>query len=369
MLEDGRISGRQFTTLIFLIIVSITVLQVPPLLLGLAGQDSVLAVLIAVIIDGVVAAVLYFLGLRYPRKTFIQYSEDILGKIPGKFAAVIFIQFFLLVAALSIRGMSDFLVTIMPETPLTVFIIAFTLVSAFVARGGIESLARMSEIIAPVYIAAIVFLMALLLPEMDFSRVLPLFRYGAKPVIMASLLPASWFGICIIMAMFMAYHHRPEKTFTVKMTGVVMGASVLLLLLIACIAVLGVEYASMLSYPVYILARQISLADFIERVEVIWVAVWLLAGFITISSLHYVSALGTAQLFGLREYRPLVLPLGIMLASFSFLIYPNAMSGVKFILQIFPFYALSIEGGLTTLLFLIALVKLLTNKLGKERRR
>lgn len=368
MLENGRISGRQFTALIFLIMISVTVLEIPPLVIGLAGQDSWLSVVIAVVIDGIVAAVLYFLGLKYPGKTFIQYSEDILGRIPGKVVALLFIQFFLFVASFSLRAIGDFLTTIMPETPLVAFIIAEALLSAYVAGSGLEVLARMSEIIAPIYIVAFLTVIALLTPEMDLSELLPLFQHGAGPIIMGSLLPASWFGVCIIMAMFMAYHDRPERTFVVKMTGVVMGATVLLLLLTANMAVFGAEYGPMFTYPVLVLARQISLADILERVEIISVAIWLLAGFMTISSLHYVAALGTAQLLGLRDYRPLVFPLGMVLASFSQIIIPSMMIGLLFTLRTFPLYALSIEGGLTTLLFVVALVKMRATKASGKRR-
>lgn len=368
MLEDGRITGRQFTTLIFLIIISVTVVHVTPLVIGLAGQDSWLSVAVAVVIDGYVAAILHFLGLKYPGKTLIQYSDDILGRIPGKLVAFLFIQFFLFVACFSLRAMGEFLNTIMPETPLAVFIITGALVSAYVAKGGLEVLARMSEVIAPVYIIAILALLAMLVPEMDFSQLFPLFQQGAGPVIMGSLLPASWFGVCIIMAMFMAYHHRPERTFVVKMTGVMLGATVLFLLITANMAVFGAEYAPTFNYPIFVLARQVSLADIVERVEIIWVAIWLFAGFITISSLHYVTALGTAQLLGLRDYRPLVLPLGTVLASFSHMIIPSAMFGALFTLRTFPLYALSIEGGLTTLLFVVALVKMWATKPGGKRR-
>lgn len=367
-MEDGRITGRQFTTLIFMIITSVTILQIPPLVIGLAGQDSWLSVVIAVVIDGIVAAVLYFLGLKYPGKTFIQYSEDILGRIPGKLAAVLFIQFFLFVASFSLRAIGDFLTTIMPETPLAAFVIPGALVSAYVAGGGLEVLARMSEVIAPVYIIALFALLVLLIPEMDLSELLPLFQHGAGQIIMGSLLPASWFGVCIIMAMFMAYHHRPERTFVVKMTGVVLGATILFLLLTANMAVFGAEYAPVFNYPVYVLARQISLADILERLEILWVTVWLFAGFVTISSLHYASALGTAQLLGLRNYRPLVLPLGTVIASFSHMIIPSAIIGTVFTLRTFPLYALSIEGGLTTLLFVVALVKMWVAKPGGKRR-
>ena len=320
------------------------------------------------VIDGVVAAVLHFLGRKYPGKTFIQYSEDILGRIPGKLVAVLFIQFFLFMDSFSLRAIGDFLTTIMPDTPLAAFIIAGAVVSAYVAAGGLEVLARMSEVVAPIFVISILTMWVLLIPKMDFSELLPLFQHRAGRIVIASLLPASWFGVCIIMAMFMAYHNRPERTFVVKMTGVMLGATALFLLLSADMAVFGAKYGSMHSYPGYSLVRQISLADIIERVEILWIAIWLLAGLITISSLHYASALGTAQLLGLRNYRPLVLPLGIVIASFSLIIVPNTMVGAVFTLSVFPLYALSIEGGLTTILFLVALVKMWVIKPGGKRR-
>lgn len=362
MLEGGKISGRQFTGLIFLIIISITILQIPQILVGIAGRDSWLSIVIAFAIDGIVAAVLYFMGLRYPGKTFIQYSEEILGKIPGKITAIIFILFFLHIATISLRALADFLATLMPETPLEMFIIAQTLVSVYIARKGLEVLSRMGEIIVPIYIISILVLLVLIIPEAEPGELLPLFEFGILPAIKGSFLPASWFGVCIIMGIFMAYHNQPQKTFVVKMTGVLLGCIILILLITALIVVFGVQFTEKMTYPVFLLTRQISLADIVERVEILWGTIWLMAGFITICSLHYAAALGTAQVCSLNDYQVLVLPLGTVMAALSLRLSENTLQAMIFSRDIFPFYALSIEGGLTTLLFVVALVKLFFEK-------
>lgn len=362
MLEDGKISGRQFTVLIFLIIISITVIQTPQILVGIAGKDSWLSVAIAFVIDGIVAAMLYFMGLRYPGKTFIQYTEDILGKIPGKITAVIFIFFFIHIGTISLRALAEFFTVVMPETPLEFFILSETLASVYITRKGLEVMARVGEIFGPVYIISILVLLVLLIPDMEPVELLPPFEFGVLPAIKGSFLPASWFGVCIIMGIFMAYHNQPQKTFVVKMSGVLIGCIVFFLLITVNITVFGVGCVQRLTYPIYSLTRYVSLADIIDRVDIMWVAIWFMAGLITISSLHYAAALGTAQVCNLRNFQILVLPLGVIMASQATLQMENILQEMIFTRDIFPFYALSIEGGLTTLLFVVTLVKLFLAK-------
>lgn len=89
-----------------------------------------------------------------------------------------------------------------------------------------------------------------------------------------------------------------------------------------------------------------------------WVVVWFMAGLIAISCLLYAAALGTAQVCNLRSFQILVLPLGVIMASQATLLMENTLQEMIFTRDIFPFFVLSIEGGLTTLLFVVALVKL-----------
>jgi len=94
MLEKGRISSRQFFFLILILILSVSLFNLPTIIISRAKQDVWIAMLIALGIDAVVAVVLYVLGRRYPNQTMFEYSEEILGRFLGKGVGLIFAFFF-----------------------------------------------------------------------------------------------------------------------------------------------------------------------------------------------------------------------------------------------------------------------------------
>ena len=49
-------------------------------------------------------------------------------------------------------------------------------------------------------------------------------------------------------------------------------------------------------------------------------AAWMLGGFVKVGVFYYAAVLGSAQLFGLKDYRPLVLPAGTIVVALSILL-------------------------------------------------
>ncbi len=94
MLENGKISARQFTVLVILYTIGTSILIAPSMLAGVAKQDGWIASMLG-IGAGLLSVFLYSaLGNRYSDKTLAEYSEQILGKWLGKAVALLFLSFF-----------------------------------------------------------------------------------------------------------------------------------------------------------------------------------------------------------------------------------------------------------------------------------
>ncbi|MDN5362830.1 MAG: hypothetical protein PWP70_1877, partial [Moorella sp. (in: firmicutes)] len=143
MREEGYISARQAAILLWFAILPTAILFLPSLLALQAQQDAWLATIMAALIAGVVALIVYLLAYRFPHYTLFQYCELILGRWLGKTTSLIFILAFLLLNAVVIREFSEFLtVAVMPETPSLFFTISIAVVAVYAARNGLEVIAR-----------------------------------------------------------------------------------------------------------------------------------------------------------------------------------------------------------------------------------
>lgn len=358
MLEDGKISSKQFYFTILVLTLSASIFILPRIMISQTKQDVWQVMLVAFLIDVIVAVVLYVLGMRYPGRTMIQYSETILGKVLGKASGAVFAGFFAVMGATCLRCLAEFLTSaVIPETPPVAVHLLVLLISAYGVNGGLEVITRLAELLGPVLILSIFLLIGLSLNQMEFEHLQPMFRHNPLELLQASLIPGSWFGICIAMGMFMPYHNRPEQTLKAKLGGVATGVLLLLLVLLAIIAVFDVNLASRERYPIYRLASIIDVGGIFQRLEIVAMTIWVSAEFFTVIVLYYLAVLGFAQVIELKDYRPLTPIIGSIVLVISLLMFRNVTQIDASTTGLSPWLALSVEGLLTTFLLLVSLVR------------
>lgn len=358
MIEKGRISSQQFFFLILILILSASLFNLPSIIIADNKQDVWLVMLIALGIDVVVAVVLYVLGLRYPKQTMFEYSEEILGRFLGKVAGLIFALFFLVNAVVLLRILTSFLTTaIMPETPMMVFYLIMLIVSAYAVNAGLEAIGRLSELVAPIVILSLLFSFTLNVNHIKVENLKPVFQLSMWEALQNSFLPGSLYGLCIIMGVFMAYHNNPKDTLKAKLGGVVTGTLLIITDLLMVIMVFGANLCSQMRFPLYRFVQMIEVGDFFERLEPLVMVFWIAAGFLSITMLYYVSTLGFAQLLKLPDYKPLIPYTGVAILILTIVLFRNITDTDDLFERIFPYPALSVEGGLTTLLFVVSLFR------------
>ena len=69
-------------------------------------------------------------------------------------------------------------------------------------------------------------------------------------------------------------------------------------------------------YPCFMIAKQVVLGEFL-RIDAFMVVVWVMAVLLKISQLYFAAVTALTQVFDLKKYHCLVLPLGTILAVLS----------------------------------------------------
>lgn len=304
------------------------------------------------------AVVLYVLGLRYPKQTMFEYSEKILGRFLGKGVGLIFVLLFFLTASFGLNSITGLLTTaVMPETPQSVFYLIMLIVAAYAVNAGLEPIGRLSELIGPLVLITLLIALAFNVNNIKLENLKPVFQMSMREDLQNSLLPGSLYGISIIMGVFMAYHNNPKDTLKAILGGVVTGTLLIILNLLAVIMVFGTNMCTQLRFPLYSFVQMIKVGDFFERLEPLAMILWIAGGFLSITMLYYVSTLGFAQLLNLPDYKPLTPYIGVVLFIITLLLFRNITDTDVFFERIFPYLALPVEGGLTTLLLFVSLFR------------
>lgn len=363
MEEKESISTNQFIWMLVAIIAAPTSLSIPGDIILQMQQDSWLSVIGGWFLDVLLALVYAYMGLRFTGENFIQYSITILGKYAGSFVGSLFPLFFLFVSIGVMWDLSRLInLVFLPQTPIEIILICGYIVVGYGARKGIEVVVRNAEFMSPIFVISIIVLGLLLIPSIKFEQLKPQLVHGIYPILTGSFYITTFYGICIMMAMFIPICNRPENGFLAKFTAVTIGAFVVGTIVVVSIAVFGVEQAKVLIYPGLELSKMINIGNFLSRVEVIWMAIAIGTGILTTTSLIWAVSLGVSQIVGLNTYKPLVFPF-VLLCIVLTLVSPHRnVELISFARYTFPVISTFVESGLEIFLFLMALI---LNKRGK----
>ncbi|MCL6635675.1 MAG: endospore germination permease [Peptococcaceae bacterium] len=366
MPEKGKIDSKQATFLMVNTILSTAILFVPAITARHAGQDAWLSALLATLFGLLAALLVAGLGLRFPEQTIFQYPEVILGRVPGKLVALLYVWWFLHMDAEVIREYGSFIVSaFMPETPLIVFHLAVVAMAAYAVRNGLEVIGRTNQVFFPLIVFSLLILFLLATQEMDTKRLLPVFDRGAVQILKGAVTPMSWFGELFTLAALIPCLNRPVEARRVAVTAVLLTGFFFTLTVFGVVLIFGPNVTAGWMFPTLNGARLIHLANFLERLESIVMVVWVTGGFVKISVFYWAAVLGSAQVAGLRDYRPLVLPVGAFLVMLSILVHRNILELVAFLGTVWPPYALTVfEVGIPLLLLAVASIR----GLGREQR-
>lgn len=357
MLEKGKISSFQMAIMMYPVIVGTAIMAVPAITADFAKNDMWLSPIWASFFGFLAVYTAFQLHKLYPGQTIIQYSEQIIGRIPSKIISFIFLLFYIQVNGEDARIYADFVIgSFLNQTPIIVVISTMILISAFAVRGGIEVVARVAQLFLPLFVFSLVIILVLLLPELEIKNMFPIMENGIIPSIKAAALPQSWFAQFLLIAFFLPYLSDVEKgpkwgmiaVFTVMLTFIVTNLIILFLF--------GATTASH-NYPLLSAARYISIADFFEHLESIIMAMWVAGVFIKFSVVYYAIVLAIAQWLKLSDYRPIVFPVGLLTVLFSFWGYPNQMVVEYYDIYVWTYYSLLVQTLLPLLLLLITILR------------
>jgi len=343
--------------MLFIILTTFSAMQLPGMLIMQAGRDAWLSVLGAWFLDVMLALVYAYMGIRFPGENFVQYSITILGKYLGRMVGIIFPLFFLMVCSILLWGLSHLVNTVfLPRTPLMVILVSSFLVSAYIGRKGIEVIARMTEVLGPLFFLSIVALCFLVLPSFHIARLKPQFDEGVVPFLTGAPLLLTNFGVCIIMGMYIPLCNRPENGFLAKFSAVSMGTFVVGLTTALSVGIFGIEDAENMSAVALQLTRMINFSNYFERVELMWLMILIGSVIVASSTLLWSFAVGIAQVVGLKTYQPLIYAGALISLVLSIVSFPSSLQHTSFYHYTFPIVAAFVETGLELFLFAAALI-------------
>ncbi|GGJ60182.1 spore germination protein KB [Anoxybacillus voinovskiensis] len=351
-MEKGKISALQLAMMMYPAIIATAILLVPAITAHHAKQDMWLSPIWAAFTGAITVWIAIRLHEYYPKQTAIEYSAQIAGKWFGNIIGFVFLFFYLHASGIIVREYGEFIIgNFFIRTPLLFIMGSMILVCAFAVRGGVEVVARLSEVAVPVVIVVIALFVIMLIPDMEIKNMFPIFEHGILPSLKGAIIPQSWFSECFLIAFLLPYVANQQDGKKYALFSVVAICLTLVMVNFTVLFVLG-NITARFVYPVMSAVRYISIADFLEHLEAFVMAIWVAGAFLKIAVFYYVLVLSTAQWLRLTDYRLIVFPIGFLILLFGNWAAPNVMELSHFLGTSTPFYLNTVQTVIPLLLLL-----------------
>lgn len=317
------------------------------------GADMWLSTLFAVAQGSVAMFIVVQVIKRQPSRDLVDHGSLLLGRWFGKVVSLLLFAFFLAAfGPVMITFVYHLMDYFLPEAPTYLFVMIALLVGGFGAYHGLEVMARMAFF----GLFSILLLNILLLigsfHEFDIGNVLPLFDSGVYPVLKASRHhDTDWAMATMMTAIVLPKVNSWRVWHRSTGFGIVFAGFLILMWPIMETGVLSAEVASQYVVSCMQLARSAHIGNFIHRYEMIMVAFFATSAFTQVMMSLFCASHAASKLFGLKDYRPMLLPTCLVLGGFGYWIVADHMRASYFLTHYWPPIALSIAVLLPLLLF------------------
>ena len=322
------------------------------------GQDSWIALVSAALVSVPMVLIYARIIKLNPGEGLFVAVERLLGKVIGKVVIALMSWYALHLCSLILRNFSEYLqVTSMLETPQLPMLIIMVITIYFLARNGGKALGKWALATIPIVLGIVALTVFLSFNVMDPSNFRPFFEHPIDEIANTAFQTFSFPFAETVLLLGIADFIRPSDNLRrIYLTGILIGFVVLMAIVTRNLMVLGPAVVSAEYFPSYAAVRIIHVGEFLSRIEGSISVNFILAG-ITKSTLCLITATrGIACLFGIRDWRKLVAPVGLLAVMLAQILYGSTMEMFGFI-KYYPYYAFPFQVALPLVIWIVSEIR------------
>ncbi|WP_127496677.1 GerAB/ArcD/ProY family transporter [Paenibacillus glycanilyticus] len=341
-MDNEKLTIRQMTMWFILYQLGSAFLVLPSNLASIAKQDAWISLCVVLTVQLLMIMVYGGIAKQLHGVPFEQYLQTLLGQWLGRLFLLLFtLMYPFLILSLVLRDLADYITTlILPETPMSAIFVLMLGVVIYVVYCGVTTIGRAAEVLFFLVMGLLALGYVPLIPKMNLDNLLPVFEFGWKPVVHASFTTMAFPYIESILFLYFATHtKKPQEWRRLVIKSSLFSGSLFMCVTVIVISVLSQGVVSTVGFSSYFAVRTISFSDFFERFEIAVSVIWFIAIFFRMSLLMYVSAKGLSTVFKMKDYRSLLIPIGLIAYVIAGTVWPNT-AALFTTFRIWPFYAM-----------------------------
>lgn len=355
-MKNWKINSLQFGTLVSFTILSTLIGIGFNNIITIAKLDSYISIIIGYIIGFI--PILLFIYLFNQEKTLNELINDTFGNILGKVINYLLLIPIGIIGLCSVYSICNFMVSqFLSDTPIIILYVVPSIVILYGIIKGIESLSRTSLILYVITLILVIITVLGLAPKLDFNNYKPILENGITFPLKGSLIFTISDIIPVFIVLAISKKNIKDKEKTTKSIIIFYTISILIMFLniAMTLGTLGIHLTEMYQYPEYLVLKQISFFNFLDRIENFVTIQWIFRTFILVSLVVYYIKNTIKKDTNSKLIPALILTTIIIL---DLVIFKNNTMFTNFVSKIYPYSNLF----LLTMIIIISITVFIKNK-------
>lgn len=287
-----------------------------------AGQSAWLAEMIAIIPGIYILWAILKLHDRFPGLRITEISCELLGRFLGTVLNILFFWSIFVFAAEFVYDIGLLLKVIYPTIPRLIIFPIIIFPCIYALYKGLTVLGRLGELFFFIAVFFIILAIIMAIPIMDISKLKPVVNEW-KPLVAGFLYAADWpFDEVVIFALFLPLVSNLKQEKRKVYMWYLLSGGAMVILSLQTISILGPYLTKLSQFPIFEVFRLVGFGEF-RRLEMGFLLLWFLTGVTAITILLQGILFICQDVFSLKDFKPLILPLGLAMVVFTSYMFPS----------------------------------------------
>lgn len=328
-MEKNKLSTFEAICFVLIIIITEIILNISQNFLSSVGTGSVLNLIFISIIAFIFCIFLNKLFKNFSDSDIFDISEFLGGKILKFIISIIYTLFLIFIISSALSSFCYLIKTIyFPNSPI-LFVMLFFIFAMLISNLiGFDSIKKITCIIVPLAIISIIFVLINSIDSSTFYRNSPILGENIKTTFITGLSNLFVFDIIIYYYFLMPLLKKKNDYSKITKYSLIITFITLLFTILSLLTKFPLFNKSEEINTLYLLTRSIEIGDFLQRIDAIFIFLWIICVFTYTSVVLFWILKINGNLFRLKNEKILSIPFSFICLGLGLFLFSSNYFGI-----------------------------------------
>lgn len=284
MTTPYKIQKHEAICIVLIVMVNKLILNVPFYIINLVGTGSIINLLYIGFFGLFFVLLLNHLFKKFPNSDILDISEFLGGKLLKVTISTIFICSFFFVSYITLTDFANVIkIVYFKESPLIFILLFFMVGITFANLIGFKSITKTITLVIPFTLISILIALFGVHDQFSLDKFTPVFGYNYKVTFINGFLNIFSLYVITYYYFLMPLLKDPTDFKKISIISYIISWTLLFLTTISILTLFPTTTDTEGLNSIYLLARRIELGDFLQRLDALFVLLWLISIFCYLS--------------------------------------------------------------------------------------